>query len=488
MADNSPQESTAAQPSNKVAPSMELAQIVSKQTVSQTKLTLPNDLAVKNANVGKAEDVTPFQSFSDDLSQQINNLDQSNPFDKMVKNIAESHKLTHSASADSLNLTRSDQTPSVSNVTRPLKRPRNNSGSPTIESSDTIIIPIKNNEGLKSTQVTTTKKVTFSLQSNDGTPDAPAAPDTPEKNSWQLTEQESNLIDKNNPIWGYNISTHAYESWKVALNARRNEAKLQIRIHYLKSQITDKKLPAWAYGLLPCPEYINPLPTKAIEGAHNRANDIAKLCLMDLEDRMQSEKRKADKFTKTTAELYTEVNDPNYVQAETRMVAMITQARKREHELHKKQPDIILPSNPEDIEWASLLPRRSHVTGRDSNSRSRSNSNERSRSNSPKRQQGNRGGPNNRRGRGPRGNNTNRGRGRGKQSSYNNPQYNNYGGNNYAGNSYQENYSPESRGNYRGRGGKPFNNNNQPRYTKLSRNQEEDIFLQGFRAAKSSRN
>jgi hypothetical protein len=311
------------------------------------------------------------------------------------------------------------------------------------------------------------KTVTFHLQDSDDR--APIV----EQASWDISDEDLQLIHKDNPIWNYNVSPDAYESWKVALNARRNEAKLQIRSFYLKRQIADLKPPAWAY--------LNPMPPGVITGAHERANTVAKLCLADLQSRMMSEKRKADKFVKATAELYDEVGDLDYGKAEQRMVAMVTQARKREHELHNtKKSDVDLPNTPDDEEWAALLPRRRHtVANSRSGSKSRSNSRERAPANSPK--PNNRGGANARRGRPATRGTPNRGRGRG-QSNYN-PNYNS----NYNQAPQNDYYDNNQRGGYKGNKGNKRPNPQPRTNAAMPRDDEERFFLEGFRAGKISR-
>jgi hypothetical protein len=427
------------------------------------------------------DSISAFKSFSDDLSQQINNLEQTNPFDSLGRDL--SKHLTSSASADDIYAAGSSKNDSP--VQRGLKRSRNTSGSPSIGSNDNIILPTdQDTNAIENRKI---KKVTFQLQGGQSHPQNP----NPENRSdWELSDSETNLIDKDNPIREYSVSDDAYESWKVALNARRNEAKLQIRIFHLQAQIKEDTLPAWSYGLSPCPEYINPFPMEAIKGAHQRAHDIAQLCLTGLQLRMQSEKRKAEKFVRATEELYTEVGDPNYKKAEKRMVAMVVQARKREHDLHRKPSNINLPESREDPEWAKLLPRRRYTDN--SRSRSRSGSKERrAKQGSPK--PSNRGGFNNRRsGRpGPRNNQSTRGRG--GRGSNNNSFQNKGGGPSYENNSYNDyDYTPNSRENTRGGSqyrGKPNKRPlKEPRFPNShAQNDEELFFLEGFRAGKAAK-
>ena len=108
-----------------------------------------------------------------------------------------------------------------------------------------------------------------------------------------------------------------------------------------------------------CPEFLQPLPDTVIKGAHTHAKEVVEASLAKLTELRASEARKSGKLLKATEELYTEANNDTFALAKTRMQAMITQARKRELEVSRKQFKLdTLPESTESTEWASLLPRR----------------------------------------------------------------------------------------------------------------------------------
>jgi hypothetical protein len=73
--------------------------------------------------------------------------------------------------------------------------------------------------------------------------------------------------------------------------------------------------------------------------------------------------RKADRYMDTTKSIYQEEDNlSNFLTAETRMIAMVGQARKKELESQQKQAADIVRNQPDNsVEWANLLPRR-HAT------------------------------------------------------------------------------------------------------------------------------
>jgi hypothetical protein len=174
------------------------------------------------------------------------------------------------------------------------------------------------------------KKVAFNLQSNN--PDGAANnSDTPPGHvPSDLPNIDEKLIDPNSEIWKYQVIPDAQESWKVATNAARNEAKLEIRISYLKRALNNSKYPPWAYGLAACPEYLQPLPKAVLSMAHEHAKLLVQSSLDQLINMRASEIRKAVKLLKVTEELYLEADDQTFNMAKIRMEAMVTQARKRE--------------------------------------------------------------------------------------------------------------------------------------------------------------
>ena len=114
------------------------------------------------------------------------------------------------------------------------------------------------------------------------------------------------------------------------MTSRRNQAKLAIRIDHLSRQLQAGNTPTWAYGVTQAPEYLSPLPMSAVTHIHTHASDTAYACLRQMERDLHDERRKADRLTETTREIYEEIEDSNFFMAERRLVAMTTQARARE--------------------------------------------------------------------------------------------------------------------------------------------------------------
>jgi hypothetical protein len=315
-----------------------------------------------------------------------------------------------------------------------------------------------------------TKKVAFNLQSNNPGAAASNSDPPPPHVPSDLPNIDEKLIDPNSEIWKYQVIPDAQESWKVATNAARNEAKLEIRISYLKRALNNSKYPPWAYGLAACPEYLQPLPKAVLSMAHEHAKLLVQSSLEQLINMRASELRKSVKLLKVTEELYLEANDETFNMAKIRMEAMITQARKREMEISRNQfKSESLPEDKQADEWAELLPKR-----RLQKNASRENSPSPNRNGSPRRSPQNRGQN--------RGILRNRGRGRGQ----------------YQGQSYgqfdKQQYRPYSRGGYRGaRGGRGYRGRgaNKRPHTSVQPNDITDKelrFIQAFRSSKAPRN
>jgi hypothetical protein len=307
MADNSPKQPTSAETSNKATAQEDGSQNVSTKSLSVVKLQTPTRTFASSKNTGVSPDITPFHSFSNDLTQEIEKLGESNPFTSICNKVP-SEQVIHSASADNLlELDKHSNSTDIANIANlafdtPIPQTRIHSrvtsGSLSAHSLDNIILAntasdsyikspsinklttdfkiidkVKINKSVNSPDDSETtkhvnspdhyeiakhvnspanhsrnttehankcsnqsetpkvKKVCFSFQDamqvDGSTPQASSS-------NWELTDRENELIHKDNPIWEYNVVGEAYESWRVALNASRNEAKLQIRVHYLK--------------------------------------------------------------------------------------------------------------------------------------------------------------------------------------------------------------------------------------------------------------
>jgi hypothetical protein len=177
------------------------------------------------------------------------------------------------------------------------------------------------------------------------------------------TSTETALLDNNASHWRYMVIGEAYETWKVAMMARRNQAKLHVKIRSLVEQINNQKLPPWVYGITCMPDYLQPLPRDIVTLIRDQASHIADFCLASLKTRCAAEKHKADPLT-ATCRFYQHANDPDFIMAENRLLAMATQARNRENDSQRKQRvdnNSLLPTTHE--QWANTLPRRRATRG-----------------------------------------------------------------------------------------------------------------------------
>jgi hypothetical protein len=143
------------------------------------------------------------------------------------------------------------------------------------------------------------------------------------------------------------------------MSARRNQAKLTVRISALSNAIDQDDLPAWAFGLQAMPDYLNPVPPQVVTAIQDNAKDLANLCLGSLRIRCAEETHKADTLLNTTRDFYTHAGADSFQMAETRLGAMAMQARNRERESQTRQrANNYLHVPQSDAEWQTTLPRR----------------------------------------------------------------------------------------------------------------------------------
>jgi hypothetical protein len=64
----------------------------------------------------------------------------------------------------------------------------------------------------------------------------------------------------------------AYDTWKVAMGARGNQYKMQVRANCLQQAITSDNLPAWSFGIQNMPDYLNPLPSDLVDMMQQHAH------------------------------------------------------------------------------------------------------------------------------------------------------------------------------------------------------------------------
>ena len=151
----------------------------------------------------------------------------------------------------------------------------------------------------------------------------------------------------------------AYDTWKVTMGARRNQAKLHVRISSLNEALVNDRLPPWAFGITQMPDYLQPLPTDIVKLMKQQAQQVAEYCLATLKTRCAAEQHKADMLSTTCRQFYDHEEDSDFNLAEMRLLAMATQARNREAEQQRRQraeSTSQLPTT--DEEWAATLPRR----------------------------------------------------------------------------------------------------------------------------------
>jgi hypothetical protein len=61
------------------------------------------------------------------------------------------------------------------------------------------------------------------------------------------------------------VIKEAYNTWKVAMQARRSQAKLHVRVNSLTQSLQEQNLPPWSYGIAAMPEFLQPLSTDIVD-------------------------------------------------------------------------------------------------------------------------------------------------------------------------------------------------------------------------------